>query len=105
MTVKTPVYMDYSATTPCDPRVVEKMGPFFTNLFGNAASRNHSFGWTAEAAPRYFTHPSDRDCRIVVSPGRWEWRLKSNDTSSKTNLARTGFLDGLLGQQTDVHVK
>ncbi len=50
MTVKTPVYMDYSATTPCDPRVVDKMGPFFTDMFGNAASRNHPFGWTAESA-------------------------------------------------------
>ena len=50
MTVKTPVYMDYSATTPCDPRVVEKMGPFFTSRSGNAASRNHPFGWAAESA-------------------------------------------------------
>ncbi len=50
MTVKTPVYMDYSATTPCDPRVVEKMLPYFSQEFGNAASRNHVFGWKAESA-------------------------------------------------------
>jgi len=45
-----PIYMDYSATTPIDPRVADKMIPFLREQFGNPASRSHMYGWTAEAA-------------------------------------------------------
>ena len=48
MSIEPPIYLDHHATTPCDPRVVDAMLPYFAEEFGNPASRTHRFGWRAE---------------------------------------------------------
>ena len=85
MTVKTPVYLDYAATTPVDKRVAEKMIPYLTETFGNPASNSHAFGWTAEEA----VEKARADSAALINADSKEIVFTSGATESN-NLAIKG---------------
>jgi cysteine desulfurase len=87
--VKLPIYLDYHATTPVDPRVLEAMLPYFTENFGNPASRHHKFGWTASAA----VENARRQVAKLINASAKEI-VFTGSASESNNLAIKGLAQG-----------
>ena len=89
MAITFPIFMDYHSTTPVDPRVLEEMLPYFTQKFGNAASRSHAFGWAAEEAVDY---ARERISKLVGASSEKEIVFTSGATESN-NVAIKGVAE------------